>query len=126
VNEYGGTRGLITLEDIIEEIFGDINDEFDEEIPDGYRRENEQTVVFEGKMPISEICRVLAIDNATFESVQGESESLGGLLLALFNRLPKADEKISYANFTFEILSADDKRIHEVRVTKNQDVPVEK
>jgi gliding motility-associated protein GldE len=126
VNEYGGTRGLITLEDIIEEIFGDINDEFDEESPEGYRREDEKTIVFEGKMPISEICRVLNVDGTTFEAVQGDSESLGGLLLELFNRLPKTAEKISYANFTFEILSADDKRIHEVRVTKTQEVPVEK
>ena len=119
VDEYGGTRGLVTLEDIIEEIFGDINDEFDDEIPSGYRREDEQTVVFEGKMLITDVCRVLNVDATTFETVQGDSESLGGLLLELFNRLPKVGDETTFADFTFSVLSADDKRINEVRVRKN-------
>lgn len=118
VDEYGGTRGLVTLEDIIEEIFGEINDEFDEETPVGYRREDDRTVVFEGKVPLTDVCRVLNVDATTFEAVQGDSESLGGLLLELFSRLPKAGEETSYSGFTFQVLSADDKRISEVRVTK--------
>ncbi|GAB2604797.1 gliding motility-associated protein GldE [Spirosoma areae] len=118
VDEYGGTRGLITLEDIIEEIFGDINDEFDDEIPVGYRREDDRTVVFEGKMLLTDVCRILAIDTTTFEAMQGDSESLGGLMLELFSRLPKAGDRITYAGFLFVVLSADDKRIHEVRVQK--------
>ncbi|QJW91402.1 gliding motility-associated protein GldE [Spirosoma taeanense] len=125
VDEYGGTRGLVTLEDIIEEIFGDINDEFDDETPIGYRREDERTVIFEGKMLLTDVCRVLNVDATTFEAVQGGTESLGGLLLELFNRLPKPGEKTIYSGFTFDILSADDKRINEVRVTRNtQDEPV--
>ena len=116
VDEYGGTRGLVTLEDIIEEIFGDINDEFDDETPDGYRREDAQTVVFEGKMSLNDVCRVLNIDANTFEAVQGDSESLGGLLLELFRKLPEAGEEITCEGFTFQIISADDKRINEVRV----------
>lgn len=119
VDEYGGTRGLVTLEDIIEEIFGDINDEFDDETPAGYRREDDRTVVFEGKLPLTDVCRILNVDATTFEAVQGDSESLGGLLLELFTRLPKTDEQTVYAGFTFQVLSADDKRINEVRVTKN-------
>ncbi|GAB2529498.1 gliding motility-associated protein GldE [Spirosoma aerophilum] len=119
VDEYGGTRGLVTLEDIIEEIFGEINDEFDDETPIGYRREDEQTVVFEGKMPITDVCRILGIDATTFEAVQGDSESLGGLLLELFNRLPKDGEETVYEGFLFQVLSADDKRINEVRVKQN-------
>ncbi|GAB4028359.1 gliding motility-associated protein GldE [Spirosoma koreense] len=118
VDEYGGTRGLVTLEDIIEEIFGEINDEFDDETPVGYRREDEQTVVFEGKTLLTDVCRVLNIDPTTFELAQGDSESLGGLLLELFTRLPQAGDQTSYAGFLFEVLSADDKRIHEVRVKK--------
>ncbi len=119
VDEYGGTRGLVTLEDIIEEIFGDINDEFDDETPVGYRREDENTVVFEGKVPLTDVCRVINVDATTFEAVQGDSESLGGLLLELFTRLPKPGDETSYAGFKFHILSADDKRINEVRVTKS-------
>ncbi|RYC67307.1 gliding motility-associated protein GldE [Spirosoma sordidisoli] len=119
VDEYGGTRGLVTLEDIIEEIFGDINDEFDDDTPTGYRREDERTVVFEGKVPITDVCRVLNVDATTFEAVQGDSESLGGLLLELFSRLPKAGDETSYAGFNFHIVSADDKRINEVRVIRN-------
>ena len=119
VDEYGGTRGLVTLEDIIEEIFGDINDEFDDEVAVGYRREDARTVVFEGKMSITDVCRVLNVDATTFESVQGDSESLGGLLLELFKKLPQAGEETSYEGFVFYVLSADDKRINEVRVRKN-------
>jgi putative hemolysin len=118
VDEYGGTRGLVTLEDIIEEIFGDINDEFDDETPVGYRREDERTVVFEGKIPLTDVCRVLNVDATTFETMQGDSESLGGLLLELFSRLPKAGDETTYAGFSFHVLSADDKRINEVRVVK--------
>ncbi len=121
VDEYGGTRGLVTLEDIIEEIFGEINDEFDDEAPLGYRREDDLTVVFEGKMPLMDVCRVLNVDAITFEAVQGDSESLGGLLLELFNRLPKPGDEITYAGFLFHVLSADDKRINEVRVKKSSE-----
>ena len=118
VDEYGGTRGLVTLEDIIEEIFGEINDEFDEETPVGYRREDQQTVVFEGKMLLTDVCRVINVDVALFETVQGDSESLGGLLLELFNRLPQTGDETIYAGFSFQVLAADDKRINEVRVKK--------
>ena len=119
VDEYGGTRGLVTLEDIIEEIFGDINDEFDDDDHIGYRREDDHTLVFEGKMPLTDVCRVLNVDATTFEAVQGDSESLGGLLLELFSRLPKPGEETAYAGFTLHVLSADDKRINEVRIRKN-------
>lgn len=118
VDEYGGTRGLVTLEDIIEEIFGDINDEFDDETPEGYQREDERTVVFEGKTPLTDVCRVLNVDATTFETIQGDSESLGGLLLELFGRLPTTGDESEYAGFNFAVTDADDKRINAVRVTK--------
>ncbi|MEZ0539445.1 gliding motility-associated protein GldE [Fibrella arboris] len=118
VDEYGGTRGLVTLEDIIEEIFGDINDEFDEETPTGYRRVDEQTVIFEGRTPLTDVCRILDVDPTTFDDVRGDSESLGGLLLELFSRLPETGEETTFDDFNFYVLAADDKRISEVRVTQ--------
>lgn len=118
VDEYGGTRGLVTLEDIIEEIFGDINDEFDEETPSGYQRIDDQTVIFEGRTLITDVCRVLDVDPTAFDDVRGDSESLGGLLLELFSRLPHPGDEITVDDFTFHVLAADDKRIREVRVTQ--------
>ena len=118
IDEYGGTRGLVTLEDIIEEIFGDINDEFDEETPAGYQRIDEHTVIFEGRTPLTDVCRVLDVDPTTFDDVRGDSESLGGLLLELFSRLPRPGDEVNVESFMFHVLAADDKRISEVRVTQ--------
>lgn len=115
VNEYGETEGLVTLEDIIEEIVGDIQDEFDEEEVD-YTRLDAQTYVFEGKTPLNNFCKVLDVNPDIFEKVRGESESLGGLLLELFARLPKANEEINYTNFQFRVVSADTRRIKRVQV----------
>lgn len=118
VDEYGGTAGLITLEDIIEEIFGDINDESDEQEADDYRRVDNRTVITAGKMPLTDVCRVLHVSTDTFDDLRGDAESLGGLLLQLFTRLPKPGEEITAEGFLFHILSADDKRIREVQITK--------
>jgi putative hemolysin len=117
VDEYGSTRGLITLEDIIEEIFGDINDEFDEEHPAGFRRIDPQTVAFEGRTPLPDVCRVLGVDAAMFDAVSGDSESLGGLLLELFGRLPATGDVVNSEEFVFRVIDADDKRILEVEIT---------
>jgi gliding motility-associated protein GldE len=116
VDEYGGTSGLVTLEDIIEEIIGDIRDEFDEE-EKSFTQIDEHTYVFEGKILLNDLCRILEIDADVFEDVRGDSESLGGLLLELFTRLPQTGEKTHYKNWTFSILSADSKKIKRVKVT---------
>lgn len=116
VNEYGETEGLVTMEDIIEEIVGDIKDEFDED-EIGYTKIDNYTYVFEGKTLLTDFCKVLNLDFNTFEKIRGESESLGGMLLELFGRLPNASEETNFGAYTFRVVSADNKRIKKVRVT---------
>jgi len=116
VDEYGGTNGLITLEDIIEEIFGDINDEYDEAEEVKYTRVDERTYIFEGRVLLNDFCKILGLESDYFEDVRRASESLGGLLLELFSQLPRTGEEVSYEKLTFKIQSADKKRIKKVRV----------
>ncbi|NOT75361.1 MAG: gliding motility-associated protein GldE [Cyclobacteriaceae bacterium] len=115
-DEYGGTSGLITLEDLIEEIIGEINDEFDEiSIP--YQKIDDRTFVFEGKISLHDLCKALELDPQYFDDVKGESESLGGLILELHSAMPNAGDKIGYDRFLFTIVSVDQKKIKRIRVT---------
>ncbi len=116
VDEYGGTNGLITLEDIIEEIFGDINDEYDEAEEIKYTQVDEKTFIFEGKVLINDFCKILSLESDYFDDVRRASESLGGLLLELFSQLPRTGEEVVFQDLTFKIQSADKKRIKKVRV----------
>lgn len=115
VDEYGGTSGLLTLEDIIEEVIGDISDEFnqDEAV---YQQIDKFTFVLESKISLNDFCKIIGERSATFEDVKGESESLGGLLLELNGRLPHAGHKIFFREFTFTVISADTRKIKKVKV----------
>lgn len=121
VDEYGGTSGLITMEDVIEEIVGEINDEFDNDgIP--YNKLDEKTFIFEGRTSLNDFCKIVGTDVNLFDQVKGESESLGGLLLELHSKLPRVGEKLSFDHFVFTVVSVDNKRIKRVRVYNNATV----
>jgi putative hemolysin len=116
VDEYGGTSGLVTMEDVIEEIIGEIADEFDQDNEVLYKKINDQLFEFESKILLHDFCKVLDVKPALFETVKGESESLGGLLLEIHNRLPLKGEKIIYKQFTFVVLAVDTRKIKRLKV----------
>ncbi len=119
VDEFGGNSGIITLEDIIEEIVGEINDEFDDE-EKAFVRLSPDSFMFEAKTTIADFTRLLHLDAETFEEVEGEADTLAGLLLELKGEFPKLHECLDYNNFRFEVMERDDRRILKVKVTIRQ------
>ncbi|MCB0795509.1 MAG: gliding motility-associated protein GldE [Flavobacteriales bacterium] len=115
VDEYGGTSGLITLEDVIEEIVGDITDEFDDEDLT-YSKLDDRTFVLEGKTTLNDMYRILGIDGKVFEENKGDSETIGGFILELTGRIPKRGERVALRNYSFLVESSDNKRVRRVKV----------
>ena len=119
VDEFGGTSGIVTLEDILEEIVGEINDEYDED-EKSYVRINSNTFLFEGKTLLSDFYKILKLDDEIFSEVEGDADTLAGLLLEIKGDFPEMHERIDYLNFTFEILEMEERRISKVKVIVHQ------
>jgi CBS domain containing-hemolysin-like protein len=116
VDEFGGTSGIVTMEDILEEVIGDIRDEFDEEETTG-QQVDDHTYIFEGKTLLTDLCRALSIPTDTFDEVKGESDSLAGLLLERVGALPAKEQIIVFGDFEFKVLELEQNRIQRVQVS---------
>jgi gliding motility-associated protein GldE len=118
VDEFGGTSGIVTMEDILEEVIGEIRDEFDEE-ESGNRKLDDNNYLFEGKTMINDICKMMELPMDTFDKVKGESESVGGLVLELAGEFPKLNAEIPCGDFVFTVVELDSNRVKLVKVTLN-------
>jgi gliding motility-associated protein GldE len=116
VDEYGGTSGLVSLEDVIEEIVGDISDEFDDDNVN-FSKIDEKNYLFEGKINLKDFYRISDVDEEVFELKKGEAETLAGFILEISGNFPVKGQKISYANCLFTIETVDKKRIKQIKVT---------
>ena len=117
IDEYGTTAGLITMEDILEEIIGEIRDELDEKTEFDYAQLDKNTFVFEGKTLLNDMYRAMGIKNQPFEEVKGDVDSIGGLILELSGKIPSVNEEIESNNFRFKVLNMDNHRIRRVKVS---------
>lgn len=117
VDEYGGTQGLVTLEDIMEEVIGDIRDEFDDEENVDYTKIDNFNYVFDGKTLINDVARIIDVDNDLFNEGRGSADSLAGLILELEGQIPKKDKIIDYGDFKFKIISVNKRRIEKIKIT---------
>lgn len=116
VDEYGGTSGLVSLEDVIEEIVGDISDEFDDENIN-YSQIDDKNYLFEGKINLKDFYRIIEVDEDAFETRKGEAETLAGFILEILGNFPKKGQKIHFENCLFTIVVVDKKRVKQIKVT---------
>lgn len=114
VDEYGGTSGIVTLEDVIEEIVGEISDEFDA-TDDSYKINKDGTILFEGKTAIHDFCKITKIEEETFDDIKGEADSLAGMLLEVCEEMPQHYDEIKVLDYLFEVIAVDDRRIIKVK-----------
>ena len=116
VDEYGGTSGLVSLEDVIEEIVGDISDEFDDDNL-LYSKVDDNNFIFDGKTSLHDLCRIVKIDKEIFDEYKGDAETIAGFILEISNSFPKKNSKINFMKFIFKIESIDKKRIKQIKLT---------
>lgn len=116
VDEYGGTKGIVTMEDILEEVFGEIKDEFDDIDEISFTKIDELTYQFEGKTPLLELCKILNFTNDYFEKVRGDADTIGGLLMEIEGKIPSKGTKIILDTLSFTIIAADNRRIKRVQL----------
>ena len=122
VDEYGGTSGLVTMEDIVEEIVGDISDEFDKEPEnDNYKKIDDSTYIFKAQISLIDFCKILSVKDNYFEEIEGESDTLAGLILEKEGRIPETGFTCTFKDFTFEITEADNKHIIKIKVSRKNE-----
>lgn len=118
VDEYGGTSGIVTLEDVLEEIIGDISDEFDaveDEI--SFTKIDDKNYIFEGKTTLIDFCRIIGEDENIFDNVKGDTDSLAGLILEVMGKIPVVEESVQFENFNFIVKDVDKRRIKKIKIT---------
>ena len=119
VDEFGGTSGIVTMEDIIEEIIGEIDDEYDDD-EKTYHRLNQNTYIFQAKTLLTDFYRIMNLDDDFFAEIEGDADTLAGLLLELKGEFPSLHERLVYRNFTFEVMEMDERRIVSIKVIQGK------
>lgn len=116
VDEYGGTAGLVTLEDVMEEVIGEIKDEFDETVEGDYRKIDQSTYLFDGKVLLNDVCRIIGVDSGELDDIRGDADSLAGLILELSGKMPERGEEFNAAGLQFTVISVSSRRVEKIRV----------
>lgn len=119
VDEFGGTSGIVTMEDLIEEIIGEIDDEYDDD-EKSYQRLNQFTFLFQAKTLLTDFYRIMNLDDEFFVEVEGDADTLAGLLLEIKGEFPSLHERITYRNLTFEVMEMDERRIVSIKVIQGK------